>query len=231
MPLFFDRSYLTTGKQLQQTHRFILRLSGVDAALIQDVTVPSYTIETKEYEMLEYTFRYPEKVKWDGKIDFTIIEPLDEDVLTTTLGFFMSTLYNSSFYASPLGIGEAQKDATIPNKLVETRNKISKFVNNKPNSGYTRQANEGTVLEVSKQKLSSELGIVEIHTLDTEGNIYDCWKLNGAFITGIAPTDLTYENEKLSTVKVSLSYDWASYGFRGVYAEEGSASRALFGLI
>ena len=227
MPLFYDKSYLTSGKQLQQTHRFILRVKGIDAALIKDVSVPSYTIETKEYQMLEHSFKYPTKVKWNGTVEFTIIEVLDEEILTSTLGFFMSKLYNSSFYASPMGIGDGQRDALIPNSLYSKRAEISTFLNNGPNTGYQRQSGEGTVFDLSKQKLSAELGIVQINSIDTEGNFYDCWRLNGAFIVGITPTNLTYDNEELSTIKVELSYDWASYGFRGVFAEEDSVQRIL----
>jgi len=227
MPLFFDKSYLTTGKQLQQSYRFVLRVKGIDAALIKDVSVPSYTIETKEYDMLEHSFKYPMKVKWNGKVEFTIVEVLDEEILTSTLGFFMSKLYNSSFYASPMGIGNGQRDVLIPNSLYNTRDKISSFVNNGPNTGYQRRSDEGTVFDLSKQKLSAELGIVQINTLDAEGNQYDCWRLNGAFIAGITPTNLTYDNEELSTIKVELSYDWASYGFRGVFAEEDAVQRII----
>jgi len=226
MPLFFEKSYLTTGKQLQQNYRFILRLKGIDAALIQDVSTPSYTIDTKEYEMLEYTFKYPGKLKWEGKIDFTIVEPLDEETLTSTLGLFMSKIYNSAFYASPMGVGSGQRDIAVPNSLYNARDVASNFLNNGVNAGYSRRSDEGSVLELSKQKLSAQLGNVQISTLDAEGNIYDAWRLNGAFITGIAPTELTYESEKISTIKVSLSYDWASYGFRGVFAEEDSVLRA-----
>lgn len=227
MPLFFDKSYLTSGKQLQQSYRFVLRVKGIDAALIKDVTVPNYSIETAEYDMLEYSFRYPKKVKWSESIDFNIVEVLDEEILTSTLGFFMSKLYNSSFYASPMGIGNGQRDILIPNSLYNKRDQISSFVNNGPNTGYQRRSDEGTVLELSKQKLTAELGIVQINTLDTEGNIYDCWRLNGAFIKEITPTNLTNDNENLTTIKVSLSYDWASYGFRGVFAEEDAVQRII----
>jgi hypothetical protein len=226
MPLFFDKSYITNGRQLQQSHRFVLRLKGIDAALIQTSGVPTYTIAVKEYEMLEYTFRYPDKLKWDGKLEFTIIEPLDEEILVSTLGYFMSKIYNSSFYSSPMGLGTGQRDIALSNDIYDARQKASNFFNNGIVGGYERRADEGSVLELSKQKLSAQLGNVQISTLDTNGNIYDAWRLNGAFITAITPTDLSYESEKISTIKVSLSYDWASYGFRGVFAEEDSVLRA-----
>ena len=63
--------------------------------------------------------------------------------------------------------------------------------------------------------------------LDENGDIFESWRLNGAFITSVESSNLTYADEKLATVKVELSYDWADYGFRGVYAEQDSVSRIL----
>lgn len=227
MPLFSNKSSLVSGKQAQQVYRFVLRVKGIDAALIQSVTTPKYKISTTDYQMLEYKFKYPTTAEWTGPITFDVLQILDEDLITSTLGFFMSKLYNSDYYASPMGLGTGEKDVFLPNALYKARDSISTFVNNGPNNGYARKSGEGSVLDLSKQKLTNALGNVEIITLDEEGNKFDCWRLNGAFITGITPVDLTYNSETLSTVKVELSYDWASYGFRGVYAEEGSIMRIL----
>lgn len=223
---FLDKSSLITGKQAQQSYRFILRVKGIDAALIQSVTAPKYKMTTTKFTMLGYDFNYPGKVEWQGPITFDIIQILDDTILTSTLGYFMSKLYNSGYYASPMGIGAGEKD--IVGGLQEVynfRDKAALFLNNGPNIGYLRKSGEGTVLDLSKQKLTAALGIVEIVTLNTDGSIYDAWRLNGTFITGISPTDLTYMDEKISTIKVELSYDWASYGFRGVFAEEDALTR------
>jgi hypothetical protein len=34
--------------------------------------------------------------------------------------------------------------------------------------------------------------------LDEDGNAYDCWKLNGTFISSVTPTNLTYDTETIS---------------------------------
>lgn len=223
---FLDKSSLITGKQAQQSYRFILRVKGIDAALIQSVTTPKYKMTTSKYSMLDYTFNYPGKVEWQGPITFDIIQILDDNVLTSTLGYFVSKLYNSGYYASPMGIGTGERDVvSILQGAYEARDKAAAFLNNGPNIGYTRKAGDGTVLDLSKQKLTAALGSIEIVTLDTDGSIYDAWRLSGAFISGISPTDLTYMDEKISTIKVELSYDWANYGFKGVFAEEDVVSR------
>ena len=226
MPLFFDKSSLISGKQAQQTYRFVLNIRGIDVALIKSVSSPKYKVTTQKYQILDYQLNYPEKVTWDP-IKCEILQIIDKEVFTTTIGFFMSKLYDSGYYASPMGIGTGERDIVLPNELFTAKDSIARFVNNTENSGYIRNSDEGTVLDFSKAKLTSVLGRVEIKTLDEDGKVYDSWLLNGAFISGITPSDLSYDKETVATVTIDITYDWASYGFRGVYAEQDAVSRIL----
>jgi hypothetical protein len=220
--LFLGKSQLVSGKQAQQSHRFILRIRGIDSALIQDVTTPKYSIETATYDLLEHEYHYPKKLKWKGPIDFTVIQILDNDVFASSLGYMVSKVIDARFYASPVGIGNP-KSKFLPDLPVGSGvfagikgilgGKVTKFGPNK-----------GTVFDLSKEKLMASLGTVEIKTLDEDGRIYEGWKLGNAFVTTVTPTDFKYENETVSTVKVSISYDWAQYGFKGVYAEENAVT-------
>lgn len=225
MPLFTNKSSLISGKQAQQSYRFLLNIKGIDAALIGKVTSPSYKTTTKSFQMLEYKFNYPGMPEWNNEITFDILQIIDEDLITSTIGLFMSKLYSQAYYASPMGVGDGDRDIAIPNSVYNTRSKISDFLNNGPNRGYSRNPTEGTVLDYSKQKLTSALGIVQIKLLDEQGKTFESWRLNQAFITAVTPADLSYDSEGLSKVTVKLSYDWADYGFRGVYAEEDVVSR------
>jgi len=229
MPLFSNKSSLTSGKQAQQAYRFLLRIKGIDSALIQDVTSPSFTIGTETVNMLEYKFKYPTKLEWNGEVTFNIIQIIDNELITSTLGYFMQKINNSAYYANPMGIGDGDRDLLLPNEFYNARSKVSDFVNNGVNNGYNRTSNEGTVLDLSKQKLSHSLGIVEIRSLDEEGNIYESWKLNNAFIVSVQPDNFNYNSDGIAKISVKISYDWASYGFRGVYAEEDVVSR-IFGV-
>lgn len=227
MPLFIDKSSIVSGKQAQQTHRFILSIRGIDVALIKNVSSPKYKISTTKYDMLEYEFSYPDKVKWESPISFEIVQILDDSIFTTSLGIFISKLINSAYFAGPMGIGSGKRDVFLPDSFYVLKDNIAGLVNGTFNNGYKRKADEGTVLDLSKQKLMSELGRIEIKTLDADGKIYDGWRLEGAFIIGVSPSDLSYDDDKVATIKVELSYDWAQYGFRGVYAEEDAVQRIL----
>lgn len=226
MPLFLGKNSLITGEQAQQSFRFILNVKGVDAALISKVSPPSYRTSKQSYQMLEYKFHYPATPDWDNEISFDILQVIDEQLVVSSLGYFISKLYNSGYYSSPLGIGEGERDPLIPNSLYNIRETISNIVNNQSfSTGYVRASNEGSVLDYSKQKLTAALGRVEIKMLDPEGKTFESWRLNGAFITSIKPSELSYESETISKINVGISYDWADYGFRGVYAEEDVVSR------
>lgn len=229
MALFAGRDSLVKGGQAQQVYRFVLNIKGVDAALIKSVSSPKYKVETAAYDLLEYKFNYPKKLIWQP-VSFEILQILDQEALSTTISYYMSKVYNSQYYASPMGIGSGQRDLLLPNALFTTRDTIKNFLDNGPaDNGYSRTSSEGTVLDFSKIKLQNALGRVEIKTLDEEGKIYESWRLRNAFVTDFQPSDLTYETTNLATVKLTVSYDWAEYGMRGVYAEEDVVSR-VFGV-
>ena len=56
----------------QQSFRFILEVSGLNVAFIQDVKRPSFTVDYQEYDYLGYITKFPKKLKWDP-ISFSII--------------------------------------------------------------------------------------------------------------------------------------------------------------
>ena len=92
MPLFLNKDTLVTGKQAQQSYRFILNIKGIDAAMIGRVSSPSYKATKQTFQMLEYKFHYPGMVDWDNEITFDILQIIDEDLVVSTLGYFMSKL-------------------------------------------------------------------------------------------------------------------------------------------
>ena len=128
MPLFLDKSSLISGKQAQQSHRFVLNVRGIDVAMIRNVSTPKYKVSTTKYDMLEYEFSYPDKVKWEGPVSFEILQILDDSIFTTSIGVFMSKLYDSAYYASPMGIGTGKRDAFLPNAFYTAKEKIYSFI-------------------------------------------------------------------------------------------------------
>ena len=76
-------------KDLQQGFRYLLRVRGLDVAYIANVKRPSYRVETEEYNLLNWTFHYPNgRVKWDP-IQFTVVEIFSRDISNSIGGILM----------------------------------------------------------------------------------------------------------------------------------------------
>jgi len=78
-------------------------------------------------------------------------------------------------------------------------------------SGYDNPDNidEEKLKDLSKADLMRSLGRVAIQMLDPDGEIYEEWKLHGAFITDIKPSELNYSSEDLINIGITVTYDWA----------------------
>ena len=62
----------------------------------------------------------------------------------------------------------------------------------------------------SKSKSVTALGAFTIQQLDDEGNAIETWTLQNPFIKKISFSDLDYENDELTTIDLSIRYDWAT---------------------
>jgi hypothetical protein len=67
--------------------------------------------------------------------------------------------------------------------------------------------------DLSKRGLMNALGVVEIQMLTPEGEVYESWKLQGAFIKDVKFSQLDYSSDALTNIDVTLSYDWAELTF------------------
>jgi hypothetical protein len=77
--------------------------------------------------------------------------------------------------------------------------------------GYNPPLNRTSKLEtISKRKSTRSLGNIFIRQINSEGTIIEEWKLTNPIIkTADFGGNLSYENEGLIEVKITLGYDWA----------------------
>ena len=167
---------------LQNSYRFFLELRGVNVAYIINVSRPSYTLQTQDAKLLNWTFSYPTTITWEP-ISFTIRELFDGYTFTSILGLFYKKLTDYSW--------------DTPDDLSRESS-----VMGGTNSSYAK--------DLSKSVLQESLGPVKIKSLDDEGNIVETWTLHGAFITAVKPSQLSYEQDSLTSIDVSLKYDFAT---------------------
>lgn len=89
----------------QQSFRFILEVSGLNVAFIQDVKRPTFIIDYQDYDYLGYITKFPKKLKWDP-VSFTIIETHDPQVLGSVLGNLLQKVQTTAY--------------TYPSNVIET---------------------------------------------------------------------------------------------------------------
>tara|TARA_R110000824_G_scaffold247867_1_gene436916 strand:- start:1254 stop:1829 length:576 start_codon:yes stop_codon:yes gene_type:complete len=80
------------------------------------------------------------------------------------------------------------------------------------NSGYYIPGNENAPFTtVNKKDAIGALGRVTIRQIgESDTDILEEWVLNNAWIEGVNFSDLSYDDEELSTIELSIKYDWAS---------------------
>ena len=165
----------------QQSYRFFLIVDGIHVAYISDVGRPSYSIATQEYKLLNYFFKYPTEIKW-APINFTVREVFSHRTNSSIAKMLMSKLRQA--HQPPTGIdAEPLKDLSKRDLM-----------------------NSMGGANVDGNKLGAD---VKIQMLTPDGSVYEEWTLNGAFITDIKPSQLGYSKEDLTSISVTLSYDWA----------------------
>ena len=169
-----DPYFNAARKSLQSGFRFLLRVQGVPFALVADVDRPNPTFGApKEFQLLNWKFKYPVgPVTWNN-ISFTLREIFDNSVMDSVAGIILNK-YKLAGYDNPFQVD--------PNNLKD----------------------------MSKSALMESLGVVIIEIIDADGNVYEQWRLYGAFISGVTFSKLSYSTSSLLGTTIQLTYDWAT---------------------
>jgi hypothetical protein len=78
------------------------------------------------------------------------------------------------------------------------------------NSGYSPPTDTTSLGTMSKAKAAGALGAVTVTQIDSNGDPLETWTLWNSYIEDIKFGDsLTYGNDELTEVSVTLKYDWA----------------------
>jgi len=76
-------------------------------------------------------------------------------------------------------------------------------------SGYTPPRNVNSRETISKQKSVNALGGITIEQIDSDGRAVETWTLWNPFIKGIEYGDLSYDEDALGEITLTIRYDWA----------------------
>ena len=113
--------------------------------------------------------------------------------------------------------GGVKWEGDITVKLVDTIdfNMAQKFVDAIRQAGYiypskfSETSTDPSFYRKTIAKQKFPFSNILIQRLDSEGNIYETWKLYNPWINKVIFGNASYEEEKLLEVDVSFKYDWA----------------------
>ncbi len=185
----FWTSTNTNALDPKRNFRFKVNLFQKAIWYARDVTQPVANVSEATHDFMSHRFYFPSKVTWDA-VTMTLVDP----VTPGSLEELLTTLSNSGYIVP----------TTSPD-AVDAFSSISKP------QAVTQLASannaDGSPLIAS----TTAPGNVSIEVLDAEGGMLHQWDLNNAFITQISPSQLSYTNEELMTVGLTIRYDWASF--------------------
>ena len=76
-------------------------------------------------------------------------------------------------------------------------------------SGYKPPGTFADTTTIAKSTALTSLGRVECTVIDSQGNDLENWVLEGAFITDVKFSELSYEDDNLQEITLTFRYDWA----------------------
>lgn len=217
----FEKNHLLSSGQASLSDRFILEMEGIDIALVESVGRPGYKIETESFQLMDYEFNFPKKVKFDNTVSLVIVEMLDPEINFTMMENVMSRIMNDSFYTTPSGFRDPK------NPFIGQPKSVSGF-------SLTNQGSTSNKLNLSKEALTKYTTMattapIVIHTIDSDGKKYESIRLNGAMITQVAFSGLKYSSSEINKITLTLTFDYVDYGRQGNY-NYGGAYDKLRGL-
>jgi|TARA_R110002074_G_scaffold259672_2_gene432091 hypothetical protein len=134
------------------------------------------------------------------------------------IGSIEHKFLNHSFYY-PGKVKWSPLDITVVDTVDPTANASKQIMHILEESGYELPTTP-TITEgwgtVSKAKAANNaLGNITIKTIDSDGVVVEEWVLNNAWVTKVAMGELTYDDEALVEVTLSLQYDNAFIDIKG----------------
>jgi len=76
--------------------------------------------------------------------------------------------------------------------------------------GYQIPSGESNLINISKRKATTALGTITISQIDDQGQPIEQWTLNQAFVKKFDWGSYKYDSDDLNTLKLTVTYDWAS---------------------
>ncbi len=156
--------------------------AGLPSWIVKTASKPSFTIGETAHKYINHTFYYPGRIEWQT-IDVTLVDPVQPDASMELFNAIQAMGYVFPTETSTAGVA-ASAGVT-----------------------FSKAAATSTLGEVILRQIGGG-------TLETGGTgivPVDKWTLKNAWIKDVKFGDLSYENEDLTELTLTLRYDWAEY--------------------
>ena len=158
----------------------------------KSVKKPSFSINAIEHKFLNHTFYYPGKVKW-SEMEITVVDPTD--VVARLVKILVQTGYplplkSENFKAmAHTGLTYEQAIATTVSKA----------------------RGVGAVGNVKLTQMAPAMKVPEPRSFaEGQDHIAEQWTLHNAWMKNVDFGDLSYEDEGMSEITMTIRYDWAT---------------------
>jgi hypothetical protein len=128
-----------------------------------------------------------------------------------TIGETPHQYLNHTFYY-PGRVTWNEIDFTIVDTVGDSDNGTRQIMGLLERSGYQLPTAQGYDT-ISKARATEAMGQIEIQTIDADGNVKEKWFIKNAWIKSATFGDLSYENETMLNIGVTLRYDNAGVQF------------------
>ena len=166
----------SAGVEPKRAFRWFLSFNGVPQWMIKSVKKPSFTVSDSQHKFLNYTFNYPGRVEWQP-IEITLVDPVDPDAT-----YIMYRMLLDSGYVLPSAVDQSKL------KSISKQSAVNAFAGPGGADG------------------AGGASKVYITQIDQNGTAIEKWAINNPIITSVTFGDLTYDNEEIITINLSIKY-------------------------
>jgi hypothetical protein len=214
-------------------YRFKAGPSGTNWWYISTVTLPSFTTNVGEYQLLNQTFKYPGVPKWEP-VTISIIDTADSvEQIKKALGAqgfdflqeegLTKLMTNDTRKALRKGI-QADLDKSIKKSndsiqkktmegydIANTSTPFSQVLAKRDKSQAQAQAElKNAAIMRAKGVIPSDANDIIIEQMSGDGSTFRTWTLKNSFISSVNYGDLSYSSDELVSMEIVVTYDYAT---------------------
>lgn len=210
-------------------YRFKMGPAGTNWWYVNSVTLPSFEINTGEYQLLNQKFKYPGVPTWNP-VTISIIDTADsvDKVKKFLVSKDFDFLQMDGLEKKMTNTTREALRKTKQGEIDQAQAKKAKVIDNDANESLLRGLSPAVIKGVERRRQealtateaaankakkavspSDDLDII-IEQMGADGKTFRTWTLVNSFITSVNYGDLDYSSDDLVSIEISVAYDYAT---------------------